>query len=306
MPNIETLINNETHYPFFIELNPWTPGQEETITVELAMIFMRKTVGEFNPEKMLLKYERHRKKYLVALPKPLITILIDHTKTPQKFPKSETRDPNLTWQAVPHTAAPARYWFAIAKPGGSPTPSPNVLRQVLEDALAGKGITITQLTPTLTKTKDSMIKHLTGIYHVELEIKDRPPEAPVVTLTELKGIKIIDDKLWEVKMAHTVTHKLKLCTHCWGQIPRLDPATRAMPAFFDFVEQQEGETAKEASTRLQLYIATAICPACKIDHDLIRKRGPSSSSDQVEQRSDRFKDLLAKRAKETPEDAEAF
>ena len=306
MPNIETLINNETHYPFLIVLNPWTPGQEESITVELAMIFMHKTVGEFNPEKMLLKAERHRKKYLAALPMTLITILIDHTKTPQKFPKSESRDPNLTWQAVPHTAAPARFWFAIAKPGGTPTPSLTVLRQVLEDALADKDINITQLTPTLTKTKDSAIKHLTGIYHVELEIKDRPPEAPAVTLTELKRIKIIDDKLWEVKMAHTVTHKLKLCTHCWGQIPRLDPATRAMPAFFDFVEQQEGETAKEASARLQLYIATAICPACKIDHDLIRKRGPSSSSDQVEQRSDRFKDLLAKRAKETPEDAAAF
>ena len=84
MPNIETLINNETHYPFFIELIPWTPGQEESITIELAMIFMHKTVGEFNPEKMLLKAERHRKKYLVALPKPLITILIDHTRRPHR------------------------------------------------------------------------------------------------------------------------------------------------------------------------------------------------------------------------------
>ena len=151
-----------------------------------------------------------------------------------------------------------------------------------------------------------MIKHLTGIYHVELEIKDRPPEAPVVTLKELKGIKIIDDKLWEVKMAHTVTHKLKLCTHCWGHIPPLDPATRAMPVFFDFVEQQEGETAKEAATRLQLYIASAICQACKTDPDLTRKRGTASAPDQVEQRSDRFKDLLAKRAKETPDDEAAF
>ena len=302
MPNIETLINDETHYPFLIDLSIWTPGLEEAITIELAMIFMRKTVGEFNPEKMLLKAERHRKKYLAALPTALITILIDHTKTPQKFPKSATRDPNLTWHAVLHTAAPARYWFAIAKPGGSPTPSLNVLRQVLEDALADKDIKITQLTPTLTKQNDSTIKHLTGIYHVELEIKDRQPEATAVTLTELKRIKIIDDKLWEVKMAHTVTHKLKLCTHCWGHIPRLDPATMAMPVFFDFIEQQEGETAKEASTRLQLYIASAICPACKSDLDLTRKRGPASSPAQVEQRSDRFKDLLAKRAKETPED----
>lgn len=305
MPNIEKMINEETHYPFLIELIPWTVGEEEAITVELAMIFMRKTVGDFNPEKMLLKAERHRKKYLVALPKPLIDILIDHTKIPLKFPKSATRDPNQTWQAVPHTAAPARYWFAIAKPGGSPTPSLTALRQVLEDAVADKGIIITQLTPTLTKTKDS-IKHLTGTYHVELEIKDTQPEAPAVTLTELKRIKIIDDKLWEVKMAHTVTHKLKLCTQCWGSIPNIDPATMAMPPFFDFVEQQEGETTKEASARLQLYIASALCPPCKTDLDLTRKRGPSSSSAQTEQRSDRFKDLLAKRAKETPEDAEAF
>ena len=41
----------------------------------------------------MLPAERHRKKYLAALPMTLITILVDHTKTPQKFPKSETRDP---------------------------------------------------------------------------------------------------------------------------------------------------------------------------------------------------------------------
>jgi hypothetical protein len=79
-----------------------------------------------------------------------------------------------------------------------------------------------------------------------------------------------------------------------------------MPVFFDFVEQQEGETAREAATRLQLYIASAICPSCKSDPDHTRKRSPASSSAQADQRSDRFKDLLAKRAKETPEDAEAL
>ena len=47
MPNIETMLKEETHYPFLIDLIPWTPGEEEAITIELAMIFMRKTVGDF-------------------------------------------------------------------------------------------------------------------------------------------------------------------------------------------------------------------------------------------------------------------
>ena len=47
MPNIETMLKEEIHYPFLIDLIPWTPGEEEAITIELAMIFMRKTVGDF-------------------------------------------------------------------------------------------------------------------------------------------------------------------------------------------------------------------------------------------------------------------
>ena len=39
----------------------------------------------------MLPAERHRKKYLAALPMTLITILVDHTKTPQKFPKRARR-----------------------------------------------------------------------------------------------------------------------------------------------------------------------------------------------------------------------
>lgn len=303
MPSVEALLKEETHFPFMIIVNPYNPGEETALTIECAMIFMHKTVGEFNPELMLLKANNRRQRYLGALPQALINLLVDHTKTPQKFPKSATRNPNQTWQAVPFAAAPTRHWFAITKPDGAPTPSLPALHQILEEAIADKGIVITQLTPTHSKTSDT-IKHLTGVYHVELEIKNMPPEAPAVSLTELKRIKI-NDMLWEVKLAYTVTHKLKLCTHCYDLLPRHNPATMDMPQFLEFIEQQEGESAANAAARLQLYITNAVHPACKSEIAAIRKRSNASSSTQVE-RIDRFKELLAKRAKENDEDADAL
>jgi len=131
---------------------------------------------------------------------------------------------------------------------------------------------------------------LTVVYYVAIHLNENfARDNPTVknTLEELKHV-VIKGAHWKTELSHTLTHKLNLCTQCFGLLPDDHPAVVNKPMH---LEHQTGEDTTVSNQRMTTYINTAMHTECR--KKPAPKRAPASSN-----AIDTFKTMLAKRAKE--------